>query len=515
MKYLPILIFFGSFLYYSSGTRAPMFFYDEERNSGCAREMAERADFVVPTFNYQLRSDKPVLHYYFMMFSYSIFGVNEFASRFFSVFFGALTILITFLFIRKYLNVKIAVYSILIMLASLNFSLEFHLAVPDPYLIFFLTLSHFTFYDFFKSGKLSSLFLMYLSIGAAILAKGPVALGLFGLNAILFLIIKKEFKWQSIRNFRLLTGSVIVMLIVLPWFIKVGLATDWQWQKEFFLEQNLGRLAGKMEGHGGFFGLIILYVFLAFIPFAFFLVQSFRYALKNYKENDLILFSLIISFVIVLFFTISATKLPNYPMPAYPFIAFIAAYFFASAKIPLLKTLLIFTLLISVLIPVMAYAATQIIPEISFLSYHCLIFIILPLGAISALWYWIKEKNQEKVLLILSSSWVITSLIVFIWIFPVLSKQDPVQQVLPQLNATRPIAFYRRFNSAFPFYLKKPLQKLITPDQVKDFFLKNPDGYLISVKKYEAELNALPLKQIFEKKDLFESPVTTVYIIQK
>ena len=68
---------------------------DEARNSECAREMSELGELVVPSFNYELRTDNPPLHYYFMMLSYEIFGVNEFAARFFSSIFGALTILLT------------------------------------------------------------------------------------------------------------------------------------------------------------------------------------------------------------------------------------------------------------------------------------------------------------------------------------------------------------------------------------------------------------------------------------
>jgi len=55
----------------------------------------------------------------------------------------------------------------------------------------------------------------------------------------------------------------------------------------------------------------------------------------------------------------------------------------------------------------------------------------------------------------------------------------------------------------------------MTANEVENFFIKYPDAYLISSTKFEKELGALPLKKIFQKKDLFESPVTTVYIKQQ
>ncbi len=77
---------------------APIYILDEAKNAQCAREMLQKQDFIVPTFNGELRTDKPVLHYYFMMAAYSIFGVNEFAARFFSVILGCLTVLLTYFF---------------------------------------------------------------------------------------------------------------------------------------------------------------------------------------------------------------------------------------------------------------------------------------------------------------------------------------------------------------------------------------------------------------------------------
>ena len=54
---------------------------DEPRNAGCAAEMLARHDWVVPTFNAELRTHKPVLTYWFIMSGYAIFGVNEFGAQ--------------------------------------------------------------------------------------------------------------------------------------------------------------------------------------------------------------------------------------------------------------------------------------------------------------------------------------------------------------------------------------------------------------------------------------------------
>ena len=57
---------------------------DEPRNARCASEMLERSDWIVPTFNGELRTHKPVLLYWLMMSSFRLFGTTEFAARFWS-----------------------------------------------------------------------------------------------------------------------------------------------------------------------------------------------------------------------------------------------------------------------------------------------------------------------------------------------------------------------------------------------------------------------------------------------
>jgi 4-amino-4-deoxy-L-arabinose transferase-like glycosyltransferase len=511
-KLLPLLIFISAFIYFSSGIeKSPIFMYDEAHNSECAREMYELGDLVVPSFNYTLRTDKPPLHYYFMMLSYSVFGVNEFAARFFSSVFGALTILLTFLTARKYLGLKQGLYTILVLFASLNLALEFHLAVPDPYFIFFMTASHVALFKFLVARKPEPVFLMYLFTGLSVMAKGPIAIVLTGLNALIWLIVKKELTWDTIKQFRLIAGLLIVSAVVAPWSVAIGLATNWNWWGGFIFDHNLGRFTGELEGHGGFFGLTIAFVIIAFLPFAVFIIQSYMDALRKRKENDLLLFSTIISLVIIFFFSLSATKLPNYPMPAYPFVAMIIGNYLTLERSRHLHWLLIINLVVSLAVPAVVHYLIRQTPEISSLNNIAPLFMVIPFSAIIALWLWFRYSSYKGVIIAISMGWIVASMTFFLWILPLASRQEPVQPAVSLMDTSKAISYYRRFNSAFPFYLKKPIQKLISKDEINGFFNAYPDGYLISAAEYDEELKGLPLKEIFRKKDLMEPPVTVIY----
>ena len=80
---------------------------DETRNARCAVEMQQRDDWVVPTFNDELRDAKPVLLYWLIRCSYAIFGINEFAARFPSALLGLGTILATYMIGRRLFNAQV------------------------------------------------------------------------------------------------------------------------------------------------------------------------------------------------------------------------------------------------------------------------------------------------------------------------------------------------------------------------------------------------------------------------
>ncbi|HET6540195.1 MAG TPA: glycosyltransferase family 39 protein, partial [Chryseolinea sp.] len=75
MKLRFYIIVVLSIVVYSSNLGGfSIYILDEAKNASCAMEMMQRDDLIVPTFNGKLRTDKPPLHYYFMIASYKAFG---------------------------------------------------------------------------------------------------------------------------------------------------------------------------------------------------------------------------------------------------------------------------------------------------------------------------------------------------------------------------------------------------------------------------------------------------------
>jgi 4-amino-4-deoxy-L-arabinose transferase-like glycosyltransferase len=282
----------------------PIYILDEARNAQAGREMFHNKDYIVPTFNGELRSHKPVLHYWFMQPAYSLFGETPFAARFFSALMGVLTILITFLYTKKFLGQSAAFCTALALGLSTHFLFEFRLAVPDPYLIFFSTLGTFAAFTYLQKGMRSQLFIAAIAFALASLAKGPVAIGLPGIALLAWVIWKK--KWKPVFDWSVPAAAILFFAVALPWYIAVHKATNGRWTQEFFFKHNFNRFSEEMEGHGGIFLITIAIVVIGMLPFTIFLVELIKKR-RTLFQYELVQFAAIVTIVFTGFYCVSST----------------------------------------------------------------------------------------------------------------------------------------------------------------------------------------------------------------
>ena len=130
-----ILVFFTNLGSYA------LFNDDEAKNATCGAEMFRRGDWIKPTFNEELRTDKPILTYWFMLTSFKLYGVSEFSARLASSILAVGTILLTYHLGRKLYSAEIGFLASLILSTCLLFSVVGRAATPDSSLVFFVTLS--------------------------------------------------------------------------------------------------------------------------------------------------------------------------------------------------------------------------------------------------------------------------------------------------------------------------------------------------------------------------------------
>lgn len=435
-----------------------IYILDEAKNAECAREMLVSGDYIVPYFNGQLRTDKPPLHYFFMVLSYKMFGVSAFSARFFSAVFGALTILISFLFCRKYLSEKKAWLTAAILLSSLHFNFQMRMSVPDPYLIFFMTSSFMTFYLYLIEEKKYWLWLMYIAFGLGLLTKGPVALGLPGLIMLAFIILTRRFSWALIRSFYIPAGVLIMLAIALPWYWLNYIETKGEWTEGFFFRHNLQRFSDTMEGHGGFFLLPLIMVIAGLLPLGIFSLQAL---IENYRKgpHEVILFVQTVVLGIVIFFSLSQTKLPNYTTPAYPFLAISLAWLLSKvvngkASFSGIKWAFLLYTLIAFAIPAGVYFALRSDATVSSASWVWVCFLGMPAG-VTIGWFFLKRDTLFSFLSIISFSVIITNVLFFSMAYPNVYNINPVTSSMARIRDKPKLVYYKMMNSAYVFNLQR------------------------------------------------------------
>lgn len=534
--YYFLILFAGGFLCFINLGGHPVYILDEAKNAEAAREMFVNNNWIVSTFNDELRTDKPVLHYWFMIIAYKIFGVSAFSARFFSAVFGVLTILSTYHFTKKFTTRKLALNTAFLLCSAIFFMQEFHLAVPDPYLIFFVSFGLFNFYDFYKSNchsehsgsevknlrdssflGMTKLLFFYVALGLGVLAKGPVAIALPGLIVVLFLIFKKDLKLRSILRLHPILGGFITLAICVPWFYLVHKATDGAFTEGFFYEHNLNRFGSGMEGHGGLPFVTWAFVLLGLLPYSFFIIQGFVHSWRRRKTNDFVLFSFLISAVFILFFSISGTKLPNYPMPSYPFIAVLIAVYLngiLDKSIPLkgYKISLWVLIVVTILMPVGGFIALAYAePQLHSVRFSSLLLLILPVGSIMSMVYLYKKKLLESIISLGFATMFLT-LELFSFIYPKITAQSPVSLAIEKVDTKGNAMLYKGYDPAFLFNFQRTFPFSDNKETALKFLRENPDGYIITKEKFfSSEWNDVDSEILLKQKSLFENYTTVIF----
>jgi len=505
--YLIAFALLGSLLFAGLGS-PPVYMLDEARNAQCAREMMQNRTLIVPTFNGKLRTDKPPLHYYFMMLAYKLFGVSSFSARFFSAVFGLLTLIVVSLFTSKYLGSQTALLTTMILGSSTHFLFEFRLAVPDSYFIFFTLSSLFSGFIYLKDNKKRFLYAAAFFAGIGSLAKGPVAIVLPVIVLLIFVAYNK--KWKAVFNWHILGAFCLLLAVVLPWYISVHYATNGEWTKRFFLDHNLERYSTVLEGHGGFVLLPLLMCIVGLLPFSTFFVEAFRQR-KVVFRNDATLFALTTFLVIVVFFSLSATKLPNYAIPAYPFAAIVIGSYLSKAlngRITLPKYPLLIPGVIFCIIPIGVYfllkheAQTQEITRFTWL-------LTIPAAMFLFLLVVMKRLPVTTRLYGVASICLVFNVFVFLIVYPKAFHNNPVSNTLPIVKNASTVVAYRHSNAGYNFYLDKPIRRL-DAQEIDSLCKTEPGTVVITTAELLQELNQLSLRTIAIEHDNFERRETVL-----
>ena len=322
-----LAIFFGVVFFQLLG-RWPLIEPDEGRYSEIPREMLERGDFITPLLNYVKYFEKPPLHYWLNALSFSLFGQNEFAARFAGTLCGLLTVLFTYWLGRRLFERRVGLMAALIIGSSGGFLVQARINITDMTLTFCLTLCLGSFLLAIRDeGPKKGLYyyLGYAGAALAVLAKGLIGIVFPGGIIFLFLLCRK--RWRLLAEMRLVSGTILFLLIAAPWFILVSLRNP-EFAQFFFIHEHFERFLTKVHRRYQPVWFFLPVLLGTMLPWSFFIPEALRRAWRERRsdQGDTLAYLAIWALLIFAFFSKSSSKLVPYILPIFPPLALLIAW---------------------------------------------------------------------------------------------------------------------------------------------------------------------------------------------
>lgn len=317
-EFFAILVVVLFIMFFQLGSY-PLLDPDEPVYAQTPREMMAAGDMVSPRIYGDFWYDKPPMYYWLVAASSKVFGEGEFAARFPSALLAVGGVLMLFFSISRLFNVRVAMFSALILATSLEYFYLGKAAVTDMTLNFCLMASLLAFIE-------KRYLLFYLFSGLAVVTKGPIGLFFPAMIAFLYLLVMN--RWTELRRMSIIRGCGLFFAVAAPWYLLMTYFHGSAFLDTFLGFHNVTRFTSPEHAAGAVWYYFIPVLLVGFFPWTPILFQSIWTALTcNRQERPLLLFFLLWAAVVFLFFSLSATKLVSYILPMFPPLAVIAGWY--------------------------------------------------------------------------------------------------------------------------------------------------------------------------------------------
>ena len=301
---------------------------DEGRNAEKAREILLLNDWVTPHENFVPVLDKPMFFYWLIAICYKIFGISEWSARLPSALLALGCLFLVYRFVRQRWGDWEAMWSVLILVTSVEFFLLARIVILDMTLTFCITLALCSFYAAVhaedpKAAKLNCL-LMYLALGAGTLVKGLIGIIVPGMVFLTYLLVTH--RWSVLRSLYLVPGALVFLAVVAPWYLWAD-ARNPDYLSYYFWDEHFARyLTDEFERSESWFYFVVV-VAAGFVPWILLLPSVLKDSWKRLDDKNI--FLLLWIGVPFAFFSASNSKLPHYVLPLYPALAILSGQMIA------------------------------------------------------------------------------------------------------------------------------------------------------------------------------------------
>ena len=281
-----------------------------------AKEMLAAGDFLSPQIYGNYWYDKPIFFYWELLAAFSVFGVTDFAARFFPALFAAAGLGLTYAFARRLYDERTAFWSALILGTSVLYSFLAKLILTDLSLFVFFGGTLAAFYIGYRERRRSFFYIAYACAGLAVLTKGPIGFLLPGLIILVFLLAARDL--SALGRVCLPTGLLVFAAVCAPWYVYMYLVHGADFVNTFLGIHNVLRATVSEHAQWDVWYFYLGIYVLGMFPWSFALpLALFRAWRVRPVVETRTLFLLVWAIVVPVFFQMMATKYPTYSFPAF------------------------------------------------------------------------------------------------------------------------------------------------------------------------------------------------------
>ena len=333
-------------VYFALTTASTLWDRDEPRFSRATVEMVQSGNYLYPTFNGDLRPDKPILIYWLMSLPVRLLGASELACRMVAPLATLGTALLTARTAALLGGPPMAIPAFLMLCLCPLMVVSGSAATTDALLLFCMTGFICSFLFAWRQGfRMHHGILMCLALAGALLTKGPV-----GLLPVLIILLCLALLGRGLLRplpFTLwILGAVAIAAgVFLAWGIPANLATNGEFGARGIGHHVVKRAVTPLESHGGqsflFYFTYLPVIGVAFFPWTLYLPFLFsRTSAPSDRQADdctpvlPLLRKVVLGWALPVLGLMSlvATKLPHYILPAFPALAIGTAAGFQQAR---------------------------------------------------------------------------------------------------------------------------------------------------------------------------------------
>jgi 4-amino-4-deoxy-L-arabinose transferase-like glycosyltransferase len=324
--YLGLAAFVAA-LWFATLSLRPLFNPDEGRYAEIPREMLAGGDWVIPHLNGLAYVEKPPLQYWASALSQAAFGQNEFGARFY-VGLSALAALVGASLAAKRIWGEEAGLRSAAMLASMPlFVLLGQLLTLDMGLTAYMTLALAAFLAAQSApprAELGWMLAAWAATALGVLTKGLVAAAIPVAVLVLYSLAARDFSpW---RRLHAAAGGALLLAIALPWYA-LAARRDADFLPFFLIHEHLQRYltpSADREQPWWFFVPVFL---LGSLPWTMPALRALATGWRStpVRRFDPALFLRLWVLFVLVFFSLSDSKLIPYILPAWPALALLMA----------------------------------------------------------------------------------------------------------------------------------------------------------------------------------------------